>query len=153
MSELLPCPFCGKQPSSKWQGGSVPGAEDCAYWGIDCCNAFAHADDEADAAAAWNTRSPVEGAVAWAWEERQYNSDDWELKVGLVVPQYQNQETWIRNVRPLCPPVAVPVVDEAMVRRFKAAFHSNYSGLYDEDVKRGLIAAFPLSTATKEGNG
>ena len=52
--DLLPCPFCGKQPASNWFGAGL--SEDDGYWGIDCCNAHAHDDCEEGAARQWNTR-------------------------------------------------------------------------------------------------
>src|SRR5580704_8557587 len=44
--ELLACPFCGSLPRSQWFASETLGAEDCGYWGIDCCNAQSHADTE-----------------------------------------------------------------------------------------------------------
>jgi hypothetical protein len=69
---LLPCPFCGKQPRSAWNGCSVPGSEDGGYWGIDCCHALSHADSEEEAAKKWNTRpiaqsQPGSGEVGEDW--------------------------------------------------------------------------------------
>lgn len=54
---LLPCPFCGKQPKSKWYGCDTPGMEDCGYWGIDCCLSHSHSDSEEEAAEKWNRRT------------------------------------------------------------------------------------------------
>ena len=65
-ARLLPCPFCGAMPTSKWASPNVPGMEDCGYWGIDCggCeSAHVHADSEEEAIAAWNRRA------AGGWEE------------------------------------------------------------------------------------
>src|SRR5690606_5338008 len=58
-NELLPCPFCGKQPAARWISGSAPGMDDCGYYGIDCCRAHAHEDSEEEAVAAWNRRTPA----------------------------------------------------------------------------------------------
>lgn len=55
-SELLPCPFCGKQPHSNWNGASYPD-DDSGYWAIECCGAFVHEDDEETARKLWNTRA------------------------------------------------------------------------------------------------
>lgn len=65
-SEMRDCPFCGNKPRSGWQGTGVPGMDDCGYWGIDCCNAFAHADTEAEALAQWNRRSDAPNG-SWLW--------------------------------------------------------------------------------------
>ncbi len=74
---VLPCPFCGCAPKAGWQGTGVPGMDDCGYYGIDCCHAFAHADDEQEAVAAWNHRTPhsdaadarrIDALNAWAEE-------------------------------------------------------------------------------------
>jgi len=59
---LLPCPFCGKQPVSEWY--SAGESDDCGYWGIDCCGAFAYEDDEETAVKLWNTRADVPAAKA-----------------------------------------------------------------------------------------
>jgi hypothetical protein len=58
---LLPCPFCGAQPTSRAYSTGVPGMEDCDGWMIACRQAgcgLAHidGDDEAQAAAKWNAR-------------------------------------------------------------------------------------------------
>lgn len=52
---LKPCPFCGSKPRSQWFDATSED-DDCGYWGIDCCQAFAHEATKADAIAAWNTR-------------------------------------------------------------------------------------------------
>ena len=57
---MLPCPFCGKQPKSRWWGTTCPvTAEDEGYWGIDCCLCHSHADSQEEAAAAWNRRAAL----------------------------------------------------------------------------------------------
>lgn len=53
--ELLPCPFCGEQPKSYWQGDSSECGDD-GYWAIECCDIHAHRDGEAEAVTAWNQR-------------------------------------------------------------------------------------------------
>ena len=53
--KLEPCPFCGEQPKSYWQGDSSEVGDD-GYWAIECCDVHVHRDDEAEAIAAWNTR-------------------------------------------------------------------------------------------------
>lgn len=66
MTKLLPCPFCGKQPRSEWFSGGE--SDDCGYWDIGCCGAFAHEDDEETAIKLWNTRTPARPdgeVVAW----------------------------------------------------------------------------------------
>lgn len=55
--ELLPCPFCGGEPKSYWQGDSSECGDD-GYWAVECCHVHVHQDDEAEAITAWNTRSP-----------------------------------------------------------------------------------------------
>lgn len=50
-------------------------------------------------------------AVAWRWEEREYN-DEWKVRHGEAVPEYENQPRWVRNAAPLClAPPAAPRVE------------------------------------------
>lgn len=83
-SEMRECPFCGNQPRSGWQGTGVPGMDDCGYWGIDCCNAFAHADTEAEALAQWNrrallarTEAGADGVSIWRYRFRNSETGGW----------------------------------------------------------------------------
>jgi hypothetical protein len=49
------------------------------------------------------------GEVAgWMWEERGYD-DSWKWQWDKEVPQYQDQEKWVRNARPLYATPPVPV--------------------------------------------
>lgn len=63
--ELLPCPFCGTPPISRWVGVSVPGMEDCGYHAVECPKCVGsggvpfcgvHADLREDAEKQWNRR-------------------------------------------------------------------------------------------------
>jgi len=63
--ELLPCPFCGGDEIS--HGWSSPGYDGSMHTGnVEChaCNAFILADTEAEAIAAWNTRTAAEDEIA-----------------------------------------------------------------------------------------
>lgn len=76
MSALLPCPFCGKTPVSRFVGD-----DDGGYHGIDCCLAFSHEATEEEAAAAWNRRAgftPADHAalVAAAAEAMRQAAED-----------------------------------------------------------------------------
>ena len=62
---LLPCPFCGRQPHSEWNGANGPHDDD-GYWSIECCGAFVHEDDEDTATKLWNTRAPIPAAPSLA---------------------------------------------------------------------------------------
>lgn len=64
--ELLACPFCGGSAASGYMGD-----EDGGYGFVECVNreikdghfCGVHADDEAEAIAAWNTRTPTPQAA------------------------------------------------------------------------------------------
>lgn len=56
--ELKPCPFCSKQPQSRWHGATGED-DDSGYWGIDCCQAFSHGGSQEDAVEKWNTRATL----------------------------------------------------------------------------------------------
>ena len=83
-TKLLPCPFCGKQPSSRWWGVSDQ-FDDGGYWDISCCGAFAHEDDEKSAAKIWNTRASPQAEPA-AWADRNFGR--WRTPHG----EYANAE-------------------------------------------------------------
>lgn len=73
--KLLPCPFCGKPPRSDWMSGGE--SDDCGYWSVECCGAFAHEDSEEAAAKIWNTRAsltPATKPVAW----QEVSDEDWQ---------------------------------------------------------------------------
>lgn len=51
MAELLPCPFCGKQP--KWWWDNEPDTEG---FNIDCCHVRLGRIFKSEAIEAWNSR-------------------------------------------------------------------------------------------------
>lgn len=91
--QLHPCPFCGKQPDSRWCGAGPAG--DDGYWGIDCCHAFAHADDEQEAAAQWNTRAQAAEPVAYV--RRRPNGDLTEeiIPAGRIEDVRKESGVWL----------------------------------------------------------
>jgi hypothetical protein len=159
MSELLNCPFCQRAPRIADLCGwevicecgvlySLEGPEDCA--------------DREKTIAAWNTRSPVEGAVdpeevMEALEEiedalKNFNAECCNSSMPIVATRRH-----LRTVRAALlanPPVAVPVVDEIALRAAKDIA----KGWGDDDrpqvvaqIQVRVISAIreSLSTATK----
>lgn len=74
--DLLPCPFCGNAPRSMWNDCSVPGMEDCGYWGIDCCVAQVHEDSEEEARSIWNRRAATQSTKPVALSEQEIEALD-----------------------------------------------------------------------------
>lgn len=115
---LKPCPFCGGAPRSKWHGAAGED-DDSGYWGIDCCQAFAHADDEQSATRMWNTRAtPASLSCGEARERiaRIAASFDWP-----VAPKDERErwieENWQKHI-PLADAILATgcVPDEASIR-------------------------------------
>jgi len=73
--ELLPCPFCGGQPSSQWHGGTDETGERYGYHAIECCDSvYIHAEDSDTAIAMWNKRHAHEPCVH-PWESIGISQD------------------------------------------------------------------------------
>lgn len=75
VQKLLPCPFCGEQPDSRFFGDDDGGYQVIACHACEC--AQVHRDDEETAIQSWNTRAlqsrpadAVEEDTAWLIERR-----------------------------------------------------------------------------------
>lgn len=125
MTELKPCPFCGKQPHSYWQSGGE--AEDCGYWAVECCHTFVHLDDEPEAIAAWNTRNqPTEApASEWAMEVWCAACGEFEDAADLTLSKRENTIAG----------------DQAAARIIEQAFAEREAAADAEVARRGVEAA------------
>ena len=84
MSELLNCPFCGGEATVERMGHNGYYFVACA--GLNCCDS-ALADTEAEAIAAWNTRSERTCRIVKRQEDWQYNFGvkDYEFSCGHTI--------------------------------------------------------------------